>query len=37
MIIDIVLLYALGHGGLENVIKKVYNGLSKKVIRLGFF
>lgn len=37
MIIDIVLLYALGHGGLENVIKKVYNGLSKKGHKVRLF
>ena len=30
MLIDIVLIYAIGRGGLENVISKVYKGLVKK-------
>ena len=37
MLIDIVLVYAVGRGGLENVISKVYNGLVKKGHRVRVF
>lgn len=37
MVIDIVLLYGLGHGGVENVITKIYNGLKKRGHRVRVF
>ena len=37
ILIDIVLIYAIGRGGLENVISKVYKGLVKKGHRVRVF
>ncbi len=37
MIIDIVLIYGIGHGGVENVVTQVYRGLKNKGHRVRVF